>query len=730
MAIFFDAQERIFRLDANESSYAFQIAPQGYVFHLYYGRRVDDLSLGHLLEHGGGASFSPNPADAPELSLDTSLQECPGSGTGDFRAPAIAVQEENGARAVCLKYVSHKIFPGKPPLPGLPATYTNTPEEAETLALTLRDVHLRLTVTLYYSVFARLNVITRWAVAKNEGDQILLLENLQSACVEFPGMELDMLNLHGAWSRERFVERHPLFHGTQSIQSRRGASGHQLNPFALLCAKEATEDFGEAYGFHLIYSGDFRIEAEVSQMHTTRVTLGLNPESFAWQLRPGAEFCTPEAVLSFSGEGFGGVSRTLHRLYRTHLIRGEWKHKPRPILINNWEATYFDFNADKLTAIARQAAKADIDMLVMDDGWFGRREGDQSGLGDWTVNETKLGCTLRELTDRIKAEGLRFGIWFEPEMISPDSDLYRAHPDWCFHIPGRSRTLGRNQLVLNLTLPEVRENLLAQLSAVLGSADIAYVKWDFNRNLSEVFSSHLPAAQSGETAHRYVLGLYELLEALNARFPHILFESCSGGGGRFDPGMLYYMPQTWCSDDTDAVERLKIQYGTSFCYPVPSIGAHVSAVPNHGTRRTTPLTFRGSVAMAGTFGYELDLTQAPAEEIETMREMNRSYRAWQPLIATGDFYRLVSPFEKSEAAWMFVAQDKSEALVQCFKILTTTNSWHRRLRLRGLEPQALYSIGALSLTLRGSTLMNAGLLLPERGHDYEHLELYLKQVRD
>ncbi|MDR2686404.1 MAG: alpha-galactosidase, partial [Oscillospiraceae bacterium] len=560
MAIYYDADSKTFLLHAGGSSYAMQVSPEGYLCHLYFGGHVSDTDLGHLLETGGGASFSP---DTPEGggSLDTLLQEAPGCNTGDFRVPAFAAKGENGARAVCLKYVSHEILHGeKPPLPGLPATYLNEPGEADTLAVAMEDAPLGLRVTLYYCVFNNAPVITRWAAAENRGGQAIQVESLQSACVDFPRMDFDMVSLQGAWVRERSVERRALSHGAQAVQSRRGSSGHQLNPFAILCGQNADETQGEAYGFHLVYSGNFKLEVECSQMHSTRVAVGVNPEGFSWRLEPGEALTSPEAVLCWSGEGLGGVSRALHRLYRDNLIRGAWKHKARPILINSWEAAYFNFDADKLVDFAREAAKTGVDLLVMDDGWFGRRDDDTTSLGDWTVNEGKLGCSLHELAERVKAEGLLFGIWFEPEMISPDSELHRAHPDWALHIPGRGRSLGRRQSVLNLTLPEVRENLFGQISAVLKSADIAYVKWDFNRNLTEVFSGCLPAERQGETAHRYVLGLYELLERLTGAFPHILFESCSGGGGRYDPGMLHYMPQTWASDNTDPVDRLRIQY--------------------------------------------------------------------------------------------------------------------------------------------------------------------------
>ncbi|MDR2646528.1 MAG: alpha-galactosidase [Oscillospiraceae bacterium] len=716
MAVFYDENTRTFKLDAGKASYAFTITPQGDIFHLYYGAHVSDGDLSHLQGRGGGASFCASPADAPEYNLDTSLQEYPGNGLGDFRVAAIAAEEANGASGVRLKYVSHKILQGKPPIPSLPSTYCNHADEAQTLAVATQDAHLGLRVTLYYCAFAQYSVITRWAIAENIGARPIKLQSVQSACVDFDESDYDMISLHGAWIRERAVERHALFHGTQSVGSKRGSSGHQLNPFAVICRKDATEQHGEAYGFQLVYSGNFCIEAEVSQMHTTRVTLGINPTDFAWMLMPGESFASPEAVLGYSDEGIGGLSRTLHRLYRNNLIRGTWKHKTRPVLINNWEATYFDFDADKLVAIAHEAAKTGIDLLVMDDGWFGVRNSDNCSLGDWTVNEDKLGCSLATLAERIKAEGLAFGIWFEPEMISPDSDLYRAHPDWALHIPGRESSLGRNQYVINMCLPEVRDNLFAQISAVLSSADISYLKWDFNRNLTEVFSAGLPPERGREVWHRYILGLYELLERLTEAFPDVLFESCSGGGGRFDLGMLYYMPQTWCSDNTDAVDRLKIQYGTSMAYPIASMGAHVQMNTIHSSRRTS-LQFRASVAMAGTFGYELDLTKLSQDDIAEMKAFNEEFRKWQPLIATGDFYRLESPFEGAHTAWMFVAADKSKALLSYFCTFETKNDWRHLLRLQGLNPTARYHVSGYDFILSGDTLMRGGLRMPKQQGD-------------
>jgi len=726
MPVIFDKQSGVFLLQAGAASYAMQIAPEGYLYHLYFGKRISDTELDYLAETGGGASFS---ADTPEnaASLDTVLQEFPCAGAGDCRVPAVAVRAENGARTVTLTYVSHEILAGtKPALPGMPATYLNAADDADTLIITMEDAFIGLRVKLFYCVFDNLNVITRWTQAENFGGETLQIESLQSACVELPSMEYDMLTLHGAWGRERQMERHALFHGTQAVQSRRGSSSHHFNPFAALCAKNSDENQGEVYGFSLVYSGNHRLEAEVSQMHVTRMAVGINPEGFCWRLLPGGSFSTPEAVLSYSCEGLNGISQALHRLYRGHLIRGEWKHKICPILINSWEAAYFNFDGQKLIDFARAAKKSGVELLVMDDGWFGKRDDDHTSLGDWSVNEAKLGMTLPELVERVKAEGLAFGIWFEPEMISPKSELFKAHPDWAMHIPGRGRSLGRYQSVLNLTLPEVRENLFAQISEVLQSADITYLKWDFNRNLTEVYSAIFEARQQGEIYHRYVLGLYELMERLVTAFPHILFESCSGGGGRFDPGMLHYMPQTWASDNTDPVDRLRIQYGTSICYPVSSMGAHVSKIPDKG--RVTSLQYRADIAMAGTFGYELDPTKLSEDDIELMEEINEQVKEWQPLIYNGDFYRLNSPFEGQFTSWMFVAQDKSEALVQCFTVLAEPNSWDLRVYPKGLDPAAVYEIEDWGVELHGDTLMNAGLRMQLFNWDFNSRNIYIKRV--
>ncbi|MDR1409086.1 MAG: alpha-galactosidase [Oscillospiraceae bacterium] len=733
MAITFDEQSRSIKLDAGTSSYVLQILPKGQVVHRYWGAAVSDFDLSALLESNSGESLGLDGENTLDENPDHMLAEYPGGGAGDFRVPAVTALAADGSSAVDLRYVSHEIQQGKPALAGLPAVYLNNDDEAETLAITLEDKYCGLRTVLYYTVFAGLNVITRHTVLSNVGvgarhDVPLQLNYAMSSCVEFSSSNYKMLGLYGAWARERQVEWLPLRHGTQSLQSRRGYSSHQMNPFTVLATPSADEVQGEVYGFNLVYSGSFLIEAEVDQKDTTRVVMGINPYDFAWKLEPGETFTTPEAVLVYSNAGMGEMSRTYHRLYTKNLCRGAWRDKRRPILINNWEATYFKFNADKLVNLAEQAASAGIEMLVMDDGWFGKRDGDNSGLGDWFVNEEKLGCSLAELVERVDDAGLKFGIWFEPEMVNPDSDLFRAHPDWALSIPSRPKTLGRHQLALDMSRKEVRDYLVERLTDILNSADISYVKWDCNRYLSEAFSATLPAERGREIWHRYMLGFYDVLERITSAFPKVLFESCASGGGRFDPAMLYYMPQTWTSDNTDAIDRLKIQYGTSFAYPIRTIGAHVSATPNHQTGRNAPFMTRGAVALQGTFGYELDLAKLDESEFDQIEDQIDLYQEYQKLIFGGDFYRLISPFEDStQAAWMYVSPDKKSALVQVVMQHISGNHAPRRIRLQGLEPQSLYKIEELGVTLHGDSLMNLGFIIPESWGDHQSVCLTIKR---
>jgi len=705
-----DKPKELFHLQTEGMSYVIQIV-NGYPVHVYWGKRLrEGGAFEKTYTFQERASFSPNPV--PEnraISLDTLPQEYPQYGTSDFRQPAYQVQLADGTRITELKYAGYLIVDGKPSLEGLPAVYVEAESEAETLVLELEDAYSGLKVELSYSVFNGANAVARSVRYINGGNAAVRLLRVLSANIDFHDDDYEWLYLSGAWARERHVQRRAIGPGGTRIESRRGSSSHQLNPFAALLRPGADEDHGDVFGFSLVYSGNFLAEAEVDQFGMTRVGIGINPFDFNWLLEAGESFQTPEAVLVYSDEGLGGMSRTYHRLYRTRLCRGEHRDRERPILVNNWEATYFNFTANKIEAIAAAGAELGIELFVLDDGWFGKRDSDNCSLGDWIVDAKKLPNGLEDLAQRVNRLGLQFGLWVEPEMISPDSDLYRAHPDWCLHVPGRRRTEGRMQLILDLSREDVREYLYQTLHAVFSSAPISYVKWDMNRNMTEIGSALVAAERQTETAHRYMLGLYELLERITSAFPHILFESCSGGGGRFDPGMLYYMPQTWTSDDSDAIERLKIQYGTSIVYPVSTMGAHVSAVPNHQVGRMTSLETRGNVAMSGNFGYELDLTKFSDEEKEIVKRQVLAYKELRSLVQQGDMYRLKSPFEGNETAWMFVSSDKREAVVFHFKVLGEPNAPLRKLALRGLNSELDYIIEGREGVYGGDLLMQVGL---------------------
>lgn len=729
MPIYYDEGSGIFHLQSYQTSYVIQLV-RGMPAHVYFGPQLRHGSnLNDLLYRVERSSFCPNPyPDDKTISLDTLPQEYPQYGTSDFRNPAYQVELSDGTRITELTYKSHRFTAGKPALEGLPATYAEQESEAQTLELVLHDAKAGLTVTLNYTVFERFSAIARSAKLSNEASAPLRLERALSTSLDLPDARYDALYLSGAWARERHIQRRALAPGVTGINSRRGASSHQFNPFLALVRPEANERQGEVYGFSLVYSGNFVAEAEVDQFGTTRVSLGINPFDFSWRLEPGQSFQTPEAVMVYSSEGIGGMSRTFHRLYRTRLCRGVHRDQERPILVNNWEATYFDFNADKIESIAKKGGELGIELFVLDDGWFGKRDSDNCSLGDWIEDRRKLPDGLKDLAERVKQTGLQFGLWFEPEMISPDSDLYRSHPDWCLHVPNHRRTEARDQLILDMSRADVREYLYERLSDIFANVPISYIKWDMNRNMTEIGSALSSADRQTETAHRYMLGLYELLERLTSEFPHILFESCSGGGGRFDPGMLYYMPQTWTSDDTDGVERLKIQYGTSIVYPVSTMGAHVSAVPNHQVGRKTSLEFRGDVAMSGNFGYELDLTTFTPEEVEIAKAQIASYKEIRGLVQQGDMYRLLSPFEGNETSWMFVSEDRREALLFYFHVLAEPNGPLKRVKLEGLDPMLDYRLGDTDTVYGGDRLMGAGLPITSIRGDFESRVLHLRAV--
>lgn len=714
MGILFDSNRKIFHLQARNTSYVMEIARDGYLLHLYWGRKVKEYRHSNFLQLMD-RGFSGNPYQHKEdrtFSLDTLPLEYPQYGNSDFRKPSYQIQLENGSTITDLRYQSHLIYKGKKPLEGLPATFVEKEEEAETLEITMVDELIGLQVVLSYSVFEHFNVITRSVKIINDGEQSLKLLNVQSLCVDFREADFDFLHLHGAHVRERHIERQPLRHGIQSIESSRGSSSHQHNPFIALLRKETTEDKGEVYGFNFVYSGNFLAQAEVDQFSCTRVTMGINPFDFSWKLEPDEAFQAPEAVMVYSSEGLGSMSRTFHDLYQTHLIRGEYRDKERPILVNNWEATYFDFTAERILEIAEAGKELGIELFVLDDGWFGKRDNDKTSLGDWFVNNRKLPNGLNKLASDVEAKGMKFGLWFEPEMVSVDSDLYREHPDWCLHVPGRQSSESRNQLVLDLSREDVCKEITKRVSDILGNMPISYVKWDMNRNMTEIGSALLPPDRQRETAHRYMLGLYKILEEITASFPHVLFESCSGGGGRFDPGMLHYMPQTWTSDNTDAVSRLKIQYGTSLVYPVSSIGAHVSAVPNHQVQRTTSISMRGDVAMSGNLGYELDLTRLSEEDKIAVKNQVSYYKEIRSLIQFGEFYRLKSPFEGNETAWLFTNKEKTEVIVYYFKVLAEPAASASVLKLRGIDVNKEYQVNGTDTVYGGDELAFAGLSIP------------------
>ncbi|NYE07926.1 alpha-galactosidase [Bacillus niacini] len=731
MGIQYNSETKTFHLKAKDTSYVLGILREGYLVHYYWGKGIGEYRHSNFLQFVD-RGFSGNPyqqRDDRTFSLDTLPQEYPQYGNSDFRKPAYQVQLENGSTVSDLRYVSHAIFQGKTPLEGLPATYVEEVEEAETLEITMEDSLIGLKVILSYTIFEQFNAITRSVRFVNEGLHSVKLLSALSLSVDFRDADFDFLHLHGAHVKERHIERKPLRHGIQSVESTRGGSSHQHNPFIALPRKGTAEESGEVYGFNFVYSGNFLAQAEVDQFSNTRVTMGINPFDFSWKLDVGESFQAPEVVMVYSSEGLGDMSRTYHELYRTRLVRGAYRDRERPILVNNWEATYFNFNEEKILEIAKAGSELGIELFVLDDGWFGKRDDDRSSLGDWFVDHKKLPNGLGSLASNVKEMELEFGLWFEPEMISVDSDLYREHPDWCLHVPGRSRSESRNQLVLDFSREDVCVEITKRVCDILASAPISYVKWDMNRHLTEIGSSLLPADRQRETAHRYMLGLYKVMENITSSFPDVLFESCSGGGGRFDPGILYYMPQTWTSDNTDAVSRLKIQYGTSLVYPIVSMGAHVSAVPNHQVHRSTSMEMRGDVAMSGNLGYELDLTKLSNEEKEIVKQQVANYKEIRRLIQFGDFYRLKSPFEGNETAWLFTNKDKTEVMVYYFRVLAEPAAPFAFLKLNGIDVNKQYQVIGTNNVYGGDELVYAGLSIPLELHgDFQSHTWHLKEI--
>lgn len=720
--------ERVFHLSNAVFSYVLRVEEGNVLTNEYFGQAISAYRGGRKYPRVD-RSFSPNFPEATDrlYSLDTILQEYPGYGTGDYRTPAQVIRHEDGSTVTDFRYKSYEIVTGKPRLDDMPSTYVEQDEEAETLIITLEDPKERLTARLVYTVYRDRPVLARSARIENEGAETHYLQKAASLSLDLPLQELEVITLNGMWGRERMMEREPVKRGVKVFDSKRGSSSHQMNPFLALVSPETTEYAGEAVGFSLVYSGSHQMLLERDPYGQTRVQLGINEFGFEWRLDPGACFQTPEVNIVYSANGTMEMSQAFHALYRERLARGTFRDADRPILINNWEATYFDFDEAKIKSIVDESAALGIELFVLDDGWFGRRDDDYTSLGDWFEYEQKIPNGLKGLADYIHTKGMKFGLWFEPEMISKESELFKQHPDWAIQIPGRGLSKGRDQYVLDFSRKEVRDNIVQQMTEVLDRVPIDYLKWDFNRNVTEVFSTSLPSDRQGEVLHRYVLGLYEVLETITSRYPNILFESCSGGGGRFDPGMLYYMPQTWTSDNTDAIARLKIQHGTSMVYPISSMGAHVSAVPNHQTHRETSLEMRGNVAMAGVFGYELDVTEMSEDEKAIVKQQVAFYQEHRRTFQYGTFYRLESAFDSNHPSWMFVSEE--EVIVCDYSVLSETAPLIRLLKLRGLDTTAVYEVEGQHYG--GDELMHVGLYIePIVKGDFVSKLYVLKKVNE
>ena len=720
MAITFNETTRIFTLTTAHTTYQMQADAQGYLLHLYYGARTAG-EMDYLLNYGDrGFSGNPNSAGSDRTySLDALPQEYPSLGTGDFRNYALNIENADGSQCCNPVYITHEIAAGKYTLKGLPFVRAEE-NEAETLKIILEDPVTKVELHLLYGVLEKEDIITRSVIIKNAGKAPVTVKKAQSACLDFLHGDYDLIKFYGRHAMERNMERMPVSHESTRIGSRRGTSSHQYNPGVILAGKNTNEDSGSCYGMLFVYSGNFLVEAEKDQYDQTRIQMGLTDELFAYSLEAGAEFTAPEVILSYTNKGLSRLSKQYHHCIMNHICQGKYVHANRPVLINSWEAAYFDFTGDTIVELAKEAKALGIDMVVMDDGWFGKRNDDNSSLGDWYVNEEKLGGTLTKLIERVNAEGVKFGIWIEPEMVSEDSDLYREHPDWAITIPGRKPVRSRNQLVLDFSRKEVRDEIFKRICAVLDQGNVEYIKWDMNRSLADIYAPNV--------TYDYVLGVYDFLEKLTNRYPDILIEGCSGGGGRFDAGMLYYTPQIWCSDNTDAINRTRIQYGTSFFYPVAAMGSHVSAVPNHQTGRVTSMHTRGVAAMSGTFGYELNPALLNAKEKAEIRAQLAQYREYQELIREGDYYRLSNPFQDNFAAWMVVSDDRSKALVSVIRLTAEANPSAAYVTLKGMEEDAFYREKTTGKVYPGAALMEAGILLPAAVSEYEAYQIALERV--
>ena len=730
MSILYNKDKKTFSLHTKKSTYQLKIGNLNYVNHLYYGGTIYDEDLPYLIRRYD-RGFSGNPYDSLKertFSLDAQPQEFTTQQQGDFRINSIEVQNSDGSFSFDGRYVSHTIYQGAFTLTGLPTAFAVEGDTVDTLELVIEDAVSKVRVTLLYSVFEEADIIMRAARVHNGGEQTIHLKRIMSVNMDYMnGSHLDLVSLPGRYGQERQVERQPLTHHVHKIRSGRGISSHQQNPFVALVDRKTSEEYGSCYGFALMYSGSFLAEVELDQYDQARLVMGINDRLFSFPVAPGEDFDTPAVLMTYTHKGLTGMSRTFHDFFRNNLNDSKFvKDVKRPILINTWEAAFFDFDDVKLVEIAKAAKKMGVEMIVMDDGWFGKRDDDNSGLGDWYVNENKIKCGLTELVRQINDLGMKFGIWFEPEMVSEDSDLFRSHPDWAMEIPGRKAVRSRNQLVLDVGRKEVQDYLIESINRILDSANIYYVKWDHNRAITDLWSNALPAQRQGEVSHRYVLGLYRVMNGIIKAHPNVMFEGCAGGGGRFDPAMLTYFVQYWSSDNTKPLDNLKLHYGSSFLYPICTMGAHVSEASP-----MVPIETKAAIAMCGTFGYELDATRLGEEEIEKCSRMSALYHKYYDVNFFGDYYRLTNPYEPVNlVAWESVSKDKREALLTVITVSLTVNGPQEYIKCRGLDRNRRYRIEREGVVLEasGMALMHAGIPIPREVPEFTAFIYHLTAV--
>ena len=722
--VIYDKSRKVFKLDTANTSYVMGVTEEGYLGNIYYGKKVDTTDLVYAMrtdEH----PFTPSKMPGEKISfMDRFPMEYPFEGTGDSHGGCISIKDSKGQEGLELKVKSHNIYAGKKGLKGMPSARGGN---TMSLDIVLSDEALGAEAVLSYSVYEECDIITRSVKIVNISDSSFYIKKALSACLNLETEVSDILSLHGAWARERHIQRSKISYGSYVTESSRGEPGHQEHPFIALLSENCNRETGSVYAMNLVYSGNFTAKVQKDQFDRTRAYIGINPERFCWKLGSGEEFEAPEVIIQYTCEGINSMTRNFHDFFRQYILPPEWAVAERPVLVNNWEATYFDFDDDKLVQIAEEASKLGIEMLVMDDGWFGHRNSDNSSLGDWYANREKIKGGLKDLADRINALGMKFGIWFEPEMVSPDSDLFREHPDWILALDGREAGLCRTQYVLDFSNPDVVDYIYGRLYEILKSANIEYVKWDMNRPIAEAASLSLPPDRQGEVMHRHVLALYRLQERLVTDFPHLLLENCSSGGARFDAGMLYYSPQIWCSDNADPVERLMVQEGTHLVYPLSTTGTHVADSPNHVNGRVTPFSTRADIALAGTFGYELDVTRIPEEERAMIPAQIEKYKKYRHLIQTGDYYRIASFSENNRYdSYMVVSKDQNKAILVYVQVVTDSNVLTKKLKLYGLCPGRKYIVDGAEYL--GSTLMNAGYILKPLRGDFQSVVIEINST--